>query len=78
MKGPERTFLTLERKTSANCMIYALLKKDQETLSKLSLGMKPPEPVLYDPEVHRRHRESHYRAPASKEERHVLVRLPSH
>jgi transposase len=59
-------------------VIYALLKKDQETLSKLPPGRKPPEPVLYDAEVHRRHREGHYRAPAAKEEGRELVRLPPH
>ncbi len=40
--------------------MYALLKTDAEMLSKLSPGETPPPPTLYDPEVHRRHREGHY------------------
>ncbi len=43
-------------------MIYALLKKDLELLSSLAPGEKPPEPMLYDPEVHRRHRAGEYRS----------------
>lgn len=43
-------------------MIFALLKKDQETLSKIPPGEKPPEPMLYDPEIHRRHRAGQYRS----------------
>ena len=42
-------------------VMYALLKSDQEILSKLPAGMKPPDPVLYDPEIHRRHRTGQYR-----------------
>ena len=41
-------------------LIYALLKQDDETLSHLAPGTPPPEPVLYDPEVHRHHRTGHY------------------
>jgi hypothetical protein len=41
--------------------IYALLKRDAELLSKVPPGQDPPPPLLYDPEVHRRHREGHYR-----------------
>jgi hypothetical protein len=43
-------------------VLFVLLKRDQEVLSKLSLGTKPPEPTLYDPEVHRQHRAGQYRA----------------
>jgi hypothetical protein len=42
-------------------LIYALLRQDYEMLSHLPPGMKPPEPVLYDPELHKRHRTGHYR-----------------
>lgn len=42
-------------------LISALLRQDYETLSHLPPGMKPPEPVLYDPELHKRHRSGHYR-----------------
>jgi transposase len=41
--------------------IYALLKYDAELLSKVPPGQEPPEPQLYDPEVHRRHRQGEYR-----------------
>ena len=43
-------------------LIYALLKQDDETLSHLPPGVKPPEPVLYDPELHRHHRTGHYQS----------------
>jgi hypothetical protein len=43
-------------------LIYALLKKDYETLSHLAPGAKPPEPILYDPEIHKRHRHGQYQA----------------
>jgi Transposase IS116/IS110/IS902 family len=41
-------------------LIYALLKQDDEILGHLAPGTKPPEPVLYDPELHKRHRTGHY------------------
>jgi transposase len=41
-------------------LIYALLRQDHETLSHLAPGTKPPEPVLYDPELHRHHRTGRY------------------
>ena len=41
--------------------IYALLKRDAELLSKVLPGQDPPPPMLYDPEVHQRHRQGHYR-----------------
>ena len=43
-------------------MIFALLKTDQETLSKVPPGQEAPPPLLYDPEVHKRHREGGYRS----------------
>ena len=57
-------------------VIYALLKKDQETLSKLTPGTKAPDPVLYDPAVHRQHRAGQYQAPSSMEKPNKLVQLP--
>jgi len=39
-------------------MIFALLKTDQEMLSKLLPGQEPPPPMLYDPAVHRKHQEA--------------------
>ncbi len=47
-------------------LIYALLRQDDEMLSHLNSGTEPPEPVLYDPELHKRHRAGHYR-PIRKE-----------
>jgi transposase len=41
--------------------IYALLKRDAELLSHVSQGQEPPPPLLYDPEVHQRHRQGQYR-----------------
>ena len=41
--------------------IYALLKRDAEILSKVLPGEVPPAPLLYDPEVHRKHRQGQYR-----------------
>jgi hypothetical protein len=43
-------------------LIYALLKKDYETLSHLAPGAKPPEPILYDPEIHKRLHNGQYQA----------------
>lgn len=56
-------------------LIYALLRQDDEMLSRLPPGTLPPDPVLYDPELHKRHRTGHYR-PLRKtrpENRIVLV-----
>lgn len=38
-------------------MIYGLLKKDAEVLRKAPNGQEPPAPTLYDPEIHRAHRQ---------------------
>jgi hypothetical protein len=77
MKEPERAFLTLKRKTSANCMIYALLKKDQELLLHLAPGVTPPEPELYDPTVHRKHRMGQYQSSRSGERLRNELQLPA-
>jgi hypothetical protein len=42
------------------CLMYALLKKDAEVLSKVPPGSTPPEPTLYDPAIHKAHRQGHY------------------
>jgi hypothetical protein len=47
-------------------LIYALLRQDDEALSHLPPGANPPDPILYDPELHKRHRSGHYR-PIRKE-----------
>ena len=51
-------------------MIYALLKKDAEVLSKVPPGVEPPEPMLYDPATYQAHRNGHYRSlkPTQKRE----------
>jgi transposase len=47
-------------------LIFALLKKDYEVVSRLVPGADPPPPTLYDPELHRQHRTGHY-SPLRKE-----------
>ncbi len=47
-------------------LIFALLKKDYEVISRLVPGADPPPPTLYDPELHRQHRTGHY-SPLRKE-----------
>jgi transposase len=42
--------------------IYALLKYDAETLARHAAGRPLPAPMLYDPAVHRAHREGQYRS----------------
>jgi hypothetical protein len=43
-------------------MMYAFLKKDLETVKGLAPGEKPPDPMRYDPEVHRLHQAGYYRS----------------
>lgn len=57
-------------------VIYTLLKKDQEIVSKLAPSAKVPDPVLYDPDVHRQHRAGLYQAPSSREKSNKLLQLP--
>jgi hypothetical protein len=40
-------------------VMYALLKKDAEVLNKTPSGQVLPAPTLYDPALHRQHREGH-------------------
>lgn len=54
---------------------YTLLKKDQEMLATVPPGSSLPEPTLYDPEIHRRHRSGLYQAP-SAERPHKLIEFP--
>ena len=56
-------------------MMYALLKTDQETLSQVPPGESPP-PMLYDPEVHRRHQEGHYRSLKPGTQPRKIIQLP--
>jgi transposase len=56
--------------------IYALLKRDAELLARCAPGGQVPDPTLYDPAVHRAHREGHYR-PLRPMRRHgVITALP--
>jgi transposase len=56
--------------------MYALLKTDAEVLSKVPPGKEPPPPTLYDPQLHRQHREGHYRPLKSSPRPTVLTLLP--
>jgi hypothetical protein len=56
-------------------MIYALLKQDAEILSQLAPGEMPPEPILYDPEVHQRHRNGAYRPIKNVPSQRKVIRL---
>src|SRR5215831_12555647 len=56
--------------------MYALLKTDAEVLSKVPPGKAPPPPILYDPALHRRHREGHYRPLKSSPRPTVITLLP--
>lgn len=58
-------------------VIYTLLKHDQEIVSKLAPGAKAPDPVLYDPVLHRQHRAGQYQTPSPGNRANKLVQLPS-
>jgi len=57
-------------------MIYALLKQDAEILSKVPPGQEPPPPILYDPELHQRHRNGEYRPLKNTSPHRKVLRLP--
>jgi transposase len=59
-------------------MVYALLKRDAELLSKVPPGQEPPPPLLYDPEVHRRHRQGQYRPLKSIPPPNMMILQPPH
>ena len=58
-------------------LIYALLKQDDETLNHLAPGTEPPEPVLYDRQLHRHHRSGHYQPLRKKQPENRIVQVPS-
>jgi len=58
-------------------MIFALLKQDAELLRKTHNGSFP-EPILYDPEVHKAHRSGKYKAIKPVTLKGSLIQLPSH
>ncbi len=53
-------------------LMFTLLKLDQQALSKTPSGTKLPDPVLYDPEIYRKHRERQYRSSTQEKPRKVL------
>lgn len=57
-------------------MIYALLKQDAEIVSRTSAGEPLPEPILYDPELHKRHRNGEYRPLKNMPPHRKVIRLP--
>jgi hypothetical protein len=57
-------------------MVYALLKQDAEMLSRLAPGETPPDPILYDPEVHKRHRNGEYHPIKNVPCQRKVIRLP--
>lgn len=57
--------------------MYALLKTDAEVLSKVPPGREPPPPMLYDPALHRRHREGHYQPLKTSLRPPVITLLPN-
>jgi transposase IS116/IS110/IS902 family protein len=57
-------------------MVYALLKQDAEILSQVPQGQAPPPPILYDPEIHKRHRNGEYRPIKNVPRQRKVIRLP--
>ncbi len=57
-------------------MFYALLKQDAERVSQVHEGETPPDPILYDPELHRRHRAGEYRPIKNISHHRKVIRLP--
>ena len=57
-------------------MVYALLKQDAEILSQLAPDLEPPDPILYDPEVHKRHRNGAYRPIKNVPHQRKVLHLP--
>lgn len=57
--------------------MYALLKTDAEVLSQVPPGKEPPPPILYDPALHRQHREGHYRPLKTSPRPPVITLLPN-
>jgi transposase len=57
-------------------MTFALLKQDAEILSQIPPGEKPPPPILYDPEIHQRHRNGDYRPLKNTPRQRKVIQLP--
>jgi transposase len=59
-------------------MVYALLKQDAEILSQVPPGQALPPPILYDPEIHKRHRNGQYRPLKNAPPQRKVIQLPQH
>jgi transposase len=57
-------------------MLYGLLMTDYETLSHLAPGSKLPDPMLSDPQTHKRHRNGEYRALKPRKHKQLLIEQP--
>lgn len=57
-------------------MIFALLKQDAEVLNNVVPGKEAPEPILYDPDLHRRHRNGEYQPIKGTLQHRKVIRLP--
>lgn len=58
-------------------VIFVLLKKDQELLSRLAPGVTAPEPQLYDAALHRKHRMGQYQTSKSGDKSRGEIQLSS-
>lgn len=58
-------------------VMYTLLKKDQEILAQVAPGAEPPEPRLYDSELHQQHCLGKYQPTRRLEKPPRLIQLPS-
>ncbi len=56
-------------------VLFTLLKRDQDVVAQAKGSPLLPEPVVYDPALHQRHRAGHYTAPGARP-RGTVVRLP--
>lgn len=57
--------------------VYALLKRDADLVREWPPSKPLPEPQLYDPLVHKAHREGHYQATKPKRLRGTITHLPN-
>jgi hypothetical protein len=58
------------------CTIYMLLKTDAERLATVQPDMEPPDPVLYDPAVHKAHVAGGYVSAKTRPTPLRIVKLP--
>jgi hypothetical protein len=58
--------------------IYMLLKADAELLATIPPNMEPPDPKVYDPDIHRAHVEGRYVPAKARPKPARIVQLPQH